>query len=244
MAKWTPPAGDTPVKGGWTPPKGDTLVENEQTTASSSEPSRRMVDVNGNSFDIPFSKVEEAANKGFEFTTPMQDANGKMFHIPNSRIEEAAQTGLKDTGVPQLYSPFEKKQMEAQTAKNVADESMVDKFGRKFLSGGGNDIRNIASGAMGGAPVAVGQALASGASALARNAPAIAATGKQALQQGRELFAEIASSPIGRGIAKSASSVYGGAKNLVDKAATGVTAYYGAKAFDEAKKAKNDIFGE
>lgn len=201
------------------------------------ESTRRMMTPTGKWADVPFSRVKEAMDDGLEFGEQYVTPSGKLAWIAPSQRDAAESDGLKPSGIPQVYSPYEKQLQEQRTKKALADESLSDKFQRNFMSGGGNDVRNMAAAVGGAAPAQVGQLLSRGAASVEKNAPA-------ALASGRQTFQQIANSSIGKTIASGASMLYGGAKWLGDKAAIGAATYYGMKALDEAKKAKNDIFGE
>lgn len=157
---------------------------------------------NGEVYDIPFEEVEKAASNGFEFTVPMQNAKGETYDIPQSKVENAFKEGLKSE-IPFSKSPYELKLEDQATKERHANEPWYDKVSRAvtggnvkqtFLSGGGNDIRNIATAVGGGvlgqaAPLsqllangAVGRGLASGARALANVPTAQSRAAKKAAE--------------------------------------------------------------
>lgn len=157
---------------------------------------------NGEVYDIPFEEVEKAASNGFEFTVPMQNAKGETYDIPQSKVENAFKEGLKSE-IPFSKSPYELKLEDQATKERHANEPWYDKVSRAvtggnvkqtFLSGGGNDIRNIATAVGGGvlgqaAPLsqllangAVGRGLASGARAIANVPTALTGGAKKAAE--------------------------------------------------------------
>lgn len=194
--------------------------------ASNNEGSRMMYNPEtGKTGAVPFSMVEQAVKDGLELTTPMiNPQTGGQGWIPMSQASQAEKDGLQHSDVPFVESPYEKMIASQKSKKAIEDESLSDKFQRTFLSGGGNDIRNMAAATIGAAPLAVGSAIASG---VTRYGPAVVEGTKDALASGRQLFQQVANSGVGKMLASGASGVYNAGKAVttgLGKLGTGLAA--------------------
>jgi hypothetical protein len=190
---------------------------------------------------VPYAKVEEALKDGLELTNHMYNPKtGGQGWIAQSKVEEAVADGLQNSGVPYPVSPYEQKIAQEQAAKAKSEETIGDKFSRTFLSGGANDVRNMAAAVTGGAAPQVANAIASGATQLYRAAPAITATGRAG-------YKAVVESPAAKLASQGASALGRGAmsvgKWLANTAGAGIAGYFGGKAAAEAEKAKQEILG-
>lgn len=70
---------------------------------------RRMVDSEGNKYDIPFDQIEQAINDGLQLTRTMVDQQGTQYEIPENDVGDAESEGFRSVEVKQPRSPYEER---------------------------------------------------------------------------------------------------------------------------------------